>query len=250
MAEVIVDRLQPVEVEVQDRDGSGACPPRAFRTDARPAPDGCTGRSDRRARPDSEAFPRPRSGPELREQGGDGLERVDLFLLPLPGAELDEAEHAGGHLARDQRGGGHRGRGGRLGPPIQRWSARLACSGRITTGFLPCSHWASTGSALVKWTTAIGSGPERRCAAATPRPVPRPECRGRGGARNWRPDRTARRAARVPFSLTRVAVDAVASISWVATEVTTRSRLRGTGSSDMGHMSQLGWALSGATPVR
>src|SRR5207237_83718 len=35
---------------------------------------------------------------------------------------------------------------------------RLRCAGRITTGVRPCSHWASTGSALVKWTTAIGSG--------------------------------------------------------------------------------------------
>ena len=38
---------------------------------------------------------------------------------------------------------------GRLDPPSQRCNALLLCSGRITTGFLPCSQWASTGSAFV-----------------------------------------------------------------------------------------------------
>jgi hypothetical protein len=38
------------------------------------------------------------------------------------------------------------------------------------------------------------------------------------------------------FSLTSVAVDPVTSISFVATEVKTRSRLRGTGTSDVAHV--------------
>src|SRR5262249_36842234 len=45
-----------------------------------------------------------------------------------------------------------------LAPPTQQWKEPLVWSGRTTTGFLPCSHCASTGPALVKWTTAIGSG--------------------------------------------------------------------------------------------
>ena len=63
------------------------------------------------------------------------------------------------------------------------------------------------------------------------------------------------------FSLTWVALDAVASISRVATEVTTRSRLRGKASSDVGHMSHSGrpaqsgegrlqGCLSRCTPMR
>src|SRR5262249_1269371 len=55
-------------------------------------------------------------GLKLREQGGDGFQRVDLFLLPLPVAVLDEAENAGGRLARDQWGGRNGWRGGLRSP--------------------------------------------------------------------------------------------------------------------------------------
>lgn len=56
------------------------------------------------------------AGLQLREQGGDGLERVDLFLFPLAGTEFDEAEHPGARIAGHQRRGGHRRRRGRLAP--------------------------------------------------------------------------------------------------------------------------------------
>src|ERR1700758_1796425 len=57
------------------------------------------------------------TGLKLSEQGGDGFQRVDLFLLPLPVAVLDEAENAGRRLTRDQWSGRDRGRGGGLRSP-------------------------------------------------------------------------------------------------------------------------------------
>jgi hypothetical protein len=109
MAEVIVDGLEAVEVEVQDRDGSGAsgCEPLRKMRDQRLAVVEASqivvfGEI-------AKLFLGCDAGLELRKQGGNGLERVDLFLLPLPGTELDEPEHSGGDLARDQRCGGDRG---------------------------------------------------------------------------------------------------------------------------------------------
>ena len=114
MAQVVVDRFQPVEVEVQSRDRSRASrrQPVEKMRDQRPAvvQAGQIVVFSQIAK----LFFGGDAGLQLSKQGGDRLERVDLFLLPLPGPELDEPEHTGGRLPRDQRSGRHRGRRGLL----------------------------------------------------------------------------------------------------------------------------------------
>ena len=247
MAEVIVDRLEPVEVEVEDGDGSAPARGKPFGKvgDQRPTvvKPGQIVVLGQVAKLLLGRDPRLK----LREQGGDGLERVDLFLLPLPGAELDEAEHAGGDLARHQRCGGDRGRDGLLVLASQRGKERLAWSGRITTGFLPCSHWASTGSALVKWTTANGSGSGTSVRGGHSATSTEARMSWSWWRRKLASTSNCSTSCARTFSLTCFAVDAVASISRVATEVTTRSRLRGKASSGGGQMSHLGaWPDQGS----
>jgi hypothetical protein len=98
-------------------------------------------------------------------------------------------------------------------PLIQRWNGRVFGSGRITTGFLPCSHWASTGSALVKWTTASGSGSgmftrSGHSATSTEARMSWSWCR-----RKLASTSNCSTSCASTFSLTWVAVDPVASMS-------------------------------------
>ena len=168
VAEVIVDRLQPVEVEVQNRDRTGPphCEPVGKMGDQRAAVvqtgqivvlgevakllfgcDPCL---------------------KLRKQRGDGLDRVELVGPPLLATKFHAGELAGRDSPRDQWCRGRRGRrdlwrhrgpsGRRRRQPSVRKQARLG-SGRITTKFFPCSHSAKMGSALLKCATVWGSGP-------------------------------------------------------------------------------------------
>jgi len=161
----------------------------------------------------AQLFPRPRFGPAAAQTGRATASRVLIFpLFPLPGTELDEAEYAGGLLPRGPAG---------RPPPM---GIRPACSpssgagnGRVF-GVRPdydrascrVSHWASNrGRRWLKWTTASGSGSGMftRSGPLGP-PAPRPGWSvGHGGAGSWRRHRTAQRAGRSTFSLTRVAVD-------------------------------------------
>lgn len=172
---------------------------------------------------------------KLGKQRGDRLERVDLLLLPPAGAELHEAEHAGARVAGHQRRGRHRRRRRRLARPQR---AADPPGGPIRTGH----H---------RLAVALTLGEHRLDAVQLQR---RHQIRIRavGSSRPFGDQRRRRGIVvvvaqeagvhielldepREYLSLTEVAVGAVASISAVATEVTTRFRLRGTESSDTGH---------------
>ncbi len=115
--EVVVDRLQPVEVHVEhgDRAGVAGREPVGKVRDQRP-PVVQAGQVVVFGQVAQLLLGRD-PGLRLREQRRHRLEGVDLLLLPLAGAELDEAQHPGGHLAGDQRGGSHRRRCGLLPAP-------------------------------------------------------------------------------------------------------------------------------------
>ena len=111
VAEVVVDGFEPVEVEEQRRDRAGA----AFR---QPLVEVCQQGPTVVQPCQIVVFGEvaqlllgldPRL--DLCEQRRDRLEGVEFLLAPLPVAELDESECAGGDLAGDQ--GGRRHRGGR-----------------------------------------------------------------------------------------------------------------------------------------
>src|SRR6201999_3106703 len=104
-------RLQPVEIQGQDRDRPWASLAEPFRQMRYQRPTVVQAGQIVVLSQIPQLFFSRDTGLKLRKQGGDGLESVDLFLLPLPSAELDEAEYPGGHVARDQRRRGHRGRG-------------------------------------------------------------------------------------------------------------------------------------------
>lgn len=107
VAETIVDRLQPVEVEIQDGDGAGLLAGEPVRkVGEQRSPIWQTGQIVVLSEMAKPLFGR-NAGLELCEQGCDCLECVYRFRLPLPAAALDEAEDTGGQRPRDQRGGGH-----------------------------------------------------------------------------------------------------------------------------------------------
>lgn len=115
MPQVVVDRLEPVQVHVQHRHRPGVprsqplgqmrdqCP-----TVVEPGQVVMLGQV-------TELLLRRDPRLQLREQRGHRLEGVDLLLLPLSGAEFDEAQHAGGLLPRHERGGRDRRRSHLLG---------------------------------------------------------------------------------------------------------------------------------------
>ena len=97
VAEVIVDRLQSVEVKIQDRDGSGAS-----RRES-----GGKVRNNRSTIVQTGQFVMLSqvaklffggdAGLEPCKQRGDRPERVHLAWRPLPATEFNEAKQAGGH---------------------------------------------------------------------------------------------------------------------------------------------------------
>lgn len=108
-------------------------------------------------------------------------------------------------------------------------------SGPVTTGLRSRSHWASTDSTPSNCNAATRSGSGlsvRRGHSATNVDAAASLSWWRRKLASTSNCSTSRAST---FSLTEVAVGAVASISAVATEVTTRFRLRGTESSDTGH---------------
>ena len=117
MAEIVVDRLQPVEVEEQRRYG-----PRLARGESR-----VEVRQQRAAIVQSgqvvvfgkvaKLLFGAHARLHLREQRSDRLECVEFLGQPVPVAELDEAQHSGGDVAGHQRHAGHRGGRYRAGSP-------------------------------------------------------------------------------------------------------------------------------------
>ena len=110
VAEVIVDRLQSVEVKIQDRDGSGASRRESFgKVRNKRSTIVQTGQIvmlSQVAKP----FFGDDAGLELCEHRRDRPERVHQLWRPLPATEFDEAEQSRGHPPRNQRCGGNRGR--------------------------------------------------------------------------------------------------------------------------------------------
>ena len=109
--EIVVDSLQPVEVEEQHRDRALAtrCEPGVQVGYQRPAvlQSGQVVVLGEVSELALGASP----GLHLGEQRGDGFQRIEFFLLPRPVAVLDEAQYPSGHIARHQRCGRHRATG-------------------------------------------------------------------------------------------------------------------------------------------
>jgi hypothetical protein len=108
MAEIVVDGLQPVQVEEQRRHGPGlafgqscveVCQQRA--AIVQPGQVVVFGKV-------AQLFFGEYARLQLREQRSDRLERVEFFMSPVTVAELDEAEYAGGDIAGQQRHARHR----------------------------------------------------------------------------------------------------------------------------------------------
>lgn len=125
---------------------------------------------------------------------------------------------------------------GALPRPSVRRTQPSGWSGRITTGFRSRSQSASTDSTRSDRRAAIKSG------SRPPVRGGRSPTRAQAAAllswwrRKLPSTSNCSASCASTFSLTEVAVDAVTSISAVATDVTTRFRLRGTESSDTGHV--------------
>ena len=184
VAEIVVDRLQPVQVEEQRRDGPGLA---AAQSRSR-----CASSARRLLQAGqvvvlgeiAQLVLGDDARLQLGEQRGDRLERVELFGRPLPVAELDEAEHAGRDVAGQQRHHRHRRRGD-VATFLDR--ALVVVGGRLRAEdedlFLRVSAAAKTGSASAKYTTAerIRVG-DVRAGPATRRPASSRGSRDRCGA--------------------------------------------------------------------
>lgn len=123
MAEVIVDRLQSVEVEIQDRDGSGASRRESFgklrNNRSTIVQTGQIVMLSLVAKP----FFGGDAGLELCKQSGDRAERVHLFLLPLPATKVNEAKDTGGHPFETSGAAAIEGVATRRLPVVWRWKA-------------------------------------------------------------------------------------------------------------------------------
>src|SRR6516165_10375050 len=97
MAEIIVDRLQSVQVKIQDRDGSGVSRGESAGKALKKRPAIVQTGQFVMLSQVAKLFFGGDAGLKLCKQRGDLPERVHLGLLPLPATKVSEAEHTGGH---------------------------------------------------------------------------------------------------------------------------------------------------------
>ena len=121
VSEVVVDRLQPVQIEEQCRDRTRLAGRKSFvQVRQQGAPVVQTGQVIVFGKVTKPLFGQ-HPGLNLGEQRRDRLQCVEFVGAPLPVAELDEPEGPGRDIARQQGCGGHRRRGHRatlLDPPL------------------------------------------------------------------------------------------------------------------------------------